>query len=90
VFTMVRESGTAPSDMLGYKYLEALPSVAAGDANKLLLLPTGAANAMGAIAGLGAALAEGSSEPTVAKRRPPARPADPPAAGGDRGPQGDA
>ena len=53
VFTTVQETGTLPSDMLGYKYLDALPAVAAGDANKLLLLPTGAANAMGAIAGMG-------------------------------------
>jgi regulator of protease activity HflC (stomatin/prohibitin superfamily) len=63
VFDMVRESGTDPSDMLGYKYLEALPAVAAGDANKLLLLPTGASNAMGAIAGLGAAFTEGAANP---------------------------
>jgi regulator of protease activity HflC (stomatin/prohibitin superfamily) len=91
VFGMVRESGTAPSDMLGYKYLEALPAVAAGDANKLLLLPTGAANAMGAIAGLGAALSEGQADPTSpsAQRRqkpsePPAPPR-PPAGGGNSG-----
>src|SRR6478752_5015465 len=38
VFDTVRASGIAPADMLGYKYIEALPSVAAGDANKLLLL----------------------------------------------------
>src|SRR5205814_10504512 len=79
VFGMVRESGTAPSDMLGYKYLEALPAVAAGDANKLLLLPTGAANAMGAIAGLGAALSEGSAAVRPERQRPakPPRPEPP-------------
>jgi hypothetical protein len=62
VFQTVVKSGIAPSDMLGYKYLEALPAVAAGDANKLLLLPSGASNAMGAIAGLGAALATGGEQ----------------------------
>ena len=61
IFQMVKDTGTLPSDMLGYKYLEALPAVAAGDANKLLLLPTGAADAMGAVAGLGAAFSEGSA-----------------------------
>jgi hypothetical protein len=57
--------------MLGYKYLEALPAVAAGEANKLLLLPTGAADAMGAIAGLGAAFSEGSAAPAATPRRKP-------------------
>ena len=80
VFTTVQETGTLPSDMLGYKYLDALPAVAAGDANKLLLLPTGAANAMGAIAGMGAALAEGQADPTPeqAPRRRQARPSSQP------------
>jgi regulator of protease activity HflC (stomatin/prohibitin superfamily) len=81
VFDMVRESGTDPSDMLGYKYLDALPAVAAGDANKLLLLPAGASNAMSAIAGLGAAFTEGASNPDPApapKREPqPRRRAEP-------------
>jgi regulator of protease activity HflC (stomatin/prohibitin superfamily) len=80
VFTTVQEIGTLPSDMLGYKYLDALPAVAAGDANKLLLLPSGAANAMGAIAGLGAALSEGQADPTPqpASRRRQSSPAPPP------------
>jgi regulator of protease activity HflC (stomatin/prohibitin superfamily) len=82
VFKMVSETGTRPSDMLGYKYLDALPAVAAGDANKLLLLPSGAANAMGAIAGLGAAFSEGQAEPPdepAPRRRqtPPPPSADP-------------
>jgi len=89
VFGMVQETGTQPSDMLGYKYLDALPAVAAGDANKLLLLPTGAANAMGAIAGLGAALAEGGTDAAPAKRRPASPPQRPPDGGGDRPPRGD-
>jgi hypothetical protein len=61
--------------MLGYKYLEALPQVAAGDANKLLLLPTGAADAMGAVAGLGAAFSEGAT----GQRKPEPRRTPPPA-----------
>ncbi len=75
IFQMVSETGTLPSDMLGYKYLEALPAVAAGDANKLLLLPTGAADAMGAVAGLGAAFSEGSAPANKDRPRPekPAR-----------------
>jgi len=75
IFDTVREAGIAPSDMLGYKYLEALPLVAAGDANKLLLLPTGAADAMGAVAGLGAAFSEGTTE----QRKPEPRRTPPPA-----------
>ena len=70
IFQMVKDTGTLPSDMLGYKYLEALPSVAAGDANKLLLLPTGAADAMGAVAGLGAAFSEGSAAVRPERQRP--------------------
>jgi regulator of protease activity HflC (stomatin/prohibitin superfamily) len=77
IFEMVRSSGIAPADMLGYKYLEALPAVADGDANKLLLLPTGAADAMGAVAGLGAAFAEGMAPPRErGGRRPPPRAPD--------------
>jgi regulator of protease activity HflC (stomatin/prohibitin superfamily) len=77
IFDTVRENQIAAADMLGYKYLEALPAVAAGDANKLMLLPTGASQAMGAVAGLGAAFAEGAANgPAPA---PPARPAVPPA-----------
>jgi regulator of protease activity HflC (stomatin/prohibitin superfamily) len=83
IFETVRASGIEPSDMLGYKYLEALPQVAAGDANKLLLLPTGAAQAMGAVAGLGAAFSEGAGQAggdaRPARQRPPAPPTPPPA-----------
>ena len=68
--------------MLGYKYLEALPAVADGDSNKLMLLPSGAANAMGAIAGLGAAFSEGAAPtptpPAAPKRRPRDRQPTPP------------
>jgi regulator of protease activity HflC (stomatin/prohibitin superfamily) len=75
IFDTVRDAGIAPSDMLGYKYLEALPAVAAGDANKLLLLPTGASEAMGAVAGLGAAFREGSAPAPErdAEPRPPSQ-----------------
>src|SRR6476469_4800194 len=82
VFKTVAETGIAPSDMLGYKYLEALPAVADGDSNKLMLLPSGAANAMGAIAGLGAAFSEGAAPtpatPPAPKRRPGSPPTPPP------------
>jgi hypothetical protein len=83
VFKTVAESGIAPADMLGYKYLEALPAVADGDSNKLMLLPSGASNAMGAIAGLGAAFSEGAAPtpttPAAPKRRPASPPSPPPA-----------
>jgi regulator of protease activity HflC (stomatin/prohibitin superfamily) len=81
VFKTVAETGIAPSDMLGYKYLEALPAVADGDSNKLMLLPSGAANAMGAIAGLGAAFSEGAAptpETPAAPKRRPGSPSTPP------------
>ncbi len=80
IFTTAADSGIDPSVMLGYKYLETLPQVAAGDANKLMLLPAGASDAMGAVAGLGAAFAEGAA----ATRRTP-RSGPPPAASDDRG-----
>jgi regulator of protease activity HflC (stomatin/prohibitin superfamily) len=81
VFGRMRDAGIEPTDMLGYKYIEALPQVARGDANKLLLLPAGASDAMAAITGLGAAFAEGArpaerrdteprSVPTVRPTRP--------------------
>ncbi len=77
VFDTVRDKQIRPSDMLGYKYLDALPAVAAGDANKLLLLPAGASDAMAAVAGLGAAFAQGAA-PDDAERKPPKeRPAPP-------------
>jgi regulator of protease activity HflC (stomatin/prohibitin superfamily) len=73
VFDMVKKANILPSDMLGYKYLEALPAVAAGDANKLLLRPSGASDGMGAVAGLGAAFAQGAApdrEPEAPRRAP--------------------
>ena len=80
IFSTVADTGIDASAMLGYKYLETLPLVAAGDANKLLLLPAGAAQAMGAAVGLGAAFAEGVA-PT-----PPADPKQPrPGPADDRG-----
>jgi len=81
VFDMVKKANILPSDMLGYKYLEALPAVAAGDANKLLLLPSGASDGMGAVAGLGAAFAQGAApdkDQEPPQRRPRQRPAGTP------------
>ncbi len=83
VFDMVKKAEILPSDMLGYKYLEALPAVAAGDANKLLLLPSGASEGMGAVAGLGAAFAQGAApdkDQEPPQRRPRQRPAGTPPA----------
>ena len=78
MFDTVRKTEILPSDMLGYKYLEALPAVAAGDANKLLLLPSGASDGMGAVAGLGAAFAQGAAPTTpieaASAAAPPAAP----------------
>src|SRR5256714_1091155 len=56
IFETVKSSGIAPADMLGYKYLEALPAVADGDPNQLLLLPPGAAPPMGPLARPGTGL----------------------------------
>jgi regulator of protease activity HflC (stomatin/prohibitin superfamily) len=76
VFDTVREAGIDPSNMLGYKYLDVLPAVSAGDANKLLVLPAGAADAMSAVAGLGAAFVQGQEQapPARPRRRPPEPP----------------
>ena len=86
VFTAVREGGFTPADMLGYKYLEALPAVAAGDANKLLLLPSGASDAMAAVAGLGAAFAQGAAPSEEKPRTPPRIERGPAARGPDEPP----
>jgi regulator of protease activity HflC (stomatin/prohibitin superfamily) len=80
IFTTAAAAGIDASAMLGYKYLETLPQVAAGGANKLMLLPAGASDAMGAVAGLGAAFAEGAAAPTRAPRKEP-----PPQGPDDRG-----
>jgi regulator of protease activity HflC (stomatin/prohibitin superfamily) len=80
IFDMIAESGVDPANVLGYKYLEALPAVAAGDANKLLLLPAGASEGMAAVAGLGAAFAAGSGIGTNddgSPKPPPRRPQPP-------------
>jgi len=71
IFTTAAEAGIESRAMLGYKYLETLPQVAAGAANKLLLLPAGASDAMGAVAGLGAAFAEGAAATRPAPRKDP-------------------
>ena len=73
---MIATSGADPANVLGYKYLEALPSVAAGEANKLMLVPAGASDAMAAVAGLGAAFATGAAAPAppTAPKPAPARP----------------
>jgi regulator of protease activity HflC (stomatin/prohibitin superfamily) len=77
IFSTVTDTGIDASAMLGYKYLETLPLVAAGDANKLLLLPAGAAQAMGAAVGLGAAFAEGGAPtPPADPKRPGTGPGD--------------
>jgi regulator of protease activity HflC (stomatin/prohibitin superfamily) len=81
IFTTAAAAGIDASAMLGYKYLETLPQVAAGDATKLMLLPAGASDAMGAVAGLGAAFAEGASATARRPRREP--PGTPPDARGD-------
>ena len=78
MFKTVAETGIAPADMLGYKYLEALPAVADGDSNKLMLLPSGASDAMGAVAGLGAAFSEGAAPTPATPATPRRRPASPP------------
>ncbi len=74
IFDMIEKSGVDVAKVLGYKYLEALPAVAAGDANKLFLLPSGASEGMAAVAGLGAAFAAGSgaaNAPAAPKPPPP-------------------
>ena len=70
VFDTVREHEILPSDMLGYKYLDALPAVAAGDANKLLLLPVGGVRRHGRRCRAGRGVRRGAA-PDDAERKPP-------------------
>ena len=72
--TMVQSAGIDPANVLGYKYLEALPAVAAGDANKLLLLPDRAPpTRWQRWPGLGAAFSEGGDAATREARPASAR-----------------
>ncbi len=74
IFEMIKTSGADPANVLGYKYLEALPAVAAGDANKLIVVPSGASDAMAAVASMGAAFATGAAENSPPKAPKPAAP----------------
>ena len=61
VFDTRQEDGDPPSDMLGYKYLEALPAVAAATPTSCCCSRPEPSDAMGAVAGLGAAFAQGAA-----------------------------
>jgi regulator of protease activity HflC (stomatin/prohibitin superfamily) len=78
VFGVIEKHGVQPADMLGYKYLDVLPRVAAGEANKLLMLPAGASQAMAAVAGLGAAFSSGAGAHAAAAPPPSGPPASRP------------
>jgi regulator of protease activity HflC (stomatin/prohibitin superfamily) len=58
VFEAIHEGRPTP-DLLAYKYLETLPSIASGQATKLLMVPSDAVNVLGAAAALGAAISAG-------------------------------
>ncbi len=58
VFQAIHEGDPSP-DLLTYKYLEQLPLLANGQATKLLMVPSDAVQALGAMASLGAAFQTG-------------------------------
>ncbi len=58
VFQAIHEGNPSP-DLLAYKYLETLPLMAAGQATKLLMVPTDAVQALGGMAAMGAAFQTG-------------------------------
>jgi regulator of protease activity HflC (stomatin/prohibitin superfamily) len=62
VFAAIDRVDAGVEAALGYKYLEVLPQLAAGPASKLIVVPAGAAQAMGAVAGLGTALQQLGTE----------------------------
>jgi regulator of protease activity HflC (stomatin/prohibitin superfamily) len=59
VFAAIHRGNPTP-DLLAYRYLEALPELAQGQATKLLLVPSDVTQALGAVAALGAALQAGA------------------------------
>lgn len=61
VFNAIK-AGEPDDRLLAYEYLQKLPAVADGKATKLMFLPSGAIDAMGALTSLGAALGAGALE----------------------------
>jgi len=71
VFTAIHE-GKPNRELLSYEYLQMLPQLAEGDANKVFVVPSEFAQAFG---GIGEALARRSSG--EAPKRPPKPPVSP-------------
>ncbi len=56
-------AGKPTPDLLTYKYLETLPSIADGKASKLFMVPSDAIGALGSLAAAGAAFQAGQDQP---------------------------
>jgi regulator of protease activity HflC (stomatin/prohibitin superfamily) len=82
VFAAIHEGNPSP-DLLAYKYLDTLPSIANGQATKLLMVPSDAVQALGAAAALGSAFQAGRD---LADGAPQRRNDTPVAATGDKAP----
>jgi regulator of protease activity HflC (stomatin/prohibitin superfamily) len=72
VFKAIHE-GDADPKLLAYQYLQTLPQIAQGEANKMWIIPSEFSGALGRLSqALGGAVAEDDSAPPPAKREPPA------------------
>jgi regulator of protease activity HflC (stomatin/prohibitin superfamily) len=71
VFKAIHE-GNADPKLLAYQYLQTLPQIAQGEANKMWIIPSEFSGALGRLSqALGGAVAEEDSAPPPAKREPP-------------------
>ena len=72
VFTAIHE-GEPDRELLSYEYLQMLPQLAEGDANKVFVVPSEFAEAFGGIGEALAARAAGTEQPAGASRRASSR-----------------
>jgi regulator of protease activity HflC (stomatin/prohibitin superfamily) len=75
-------AGDADPKLLAYQYLQMLPQIAQGDANKVWIIPSEITNALSGLGGAVEAVTRGAGEPDGTPGRavaPPAGPGGPPA-----------
>ena len=76
VFQAIHD-GKPDQGLLAYQYLQTLPQIAQGDANKMWIVPSEFSKALEGLANLGGAEGEGSSPGWTSSRRPTAAPGRP-------------
>ncbi len=79
VFGAIHEGRPDP-ELLSYQYLQMLPQLAQGDANKVFVIPSEFSQALGGVAGAVGRMAGGGAPAAPPAPSPPARRDEPPAA----------